>query len=402
VRPAQIEYWTELVTHHLKLGFKGFRCDAAYQVPVEVWRPLIEAARQAQPDCKFFAETLGCTPAQVLALGEAGFDYLFNSSKWWDFRSPWLLEQYDLYRQVAPTIAFPESHDTERLAIELGDPEPPELERRYRFHYLFAAAFSTGVMMPMGFEYGCHTRMDVVGSRPGDWAWETENPRLDLTEYVGAVNRMKAATPALNVEGPQKKITAPHSPVVGLLRLSGGDVAASDDAAITLINPDAARLQGVDPGPLTNRAGGRISRFEDVTPDGPALPFEPGQPLSLDPLSLRIFRGHAEPLKPVARISKAAQQAAEKRLFELAQNRVVIERVEPELDGGRHAIKRVVGDVVEVEADVFCDGHDKIAAARSEEASTIPDATAEMAQCWRSGLRGSDAAGRRTRFPPWG
>ena len=148
---------------------------------------------------------------------------------------------------------------------------------------------------------------------------------------------------------------------MGLLRLSGGDVVSSDDAAIVLINPDPARLQGVDPGPLINRAGGRIGRFEDVTPDGPALPFEPGRPISMEPLSLRVFRGHAAPLKPVTRVGKA-QQAAEKRLFELARNRVVIERVYPELDGGRHAIKRVAGDVVEVEADIFCDGHDKIAA----------------------------------------
>ncbi len=36
--------------------------------------------------------------------------------------------------------------------------------------------------------------------------------------------------------------------------------------------------------------------------------------------------------------------------------------MEPELDGGRFAVKRVVGDVLEVEADIFCDGHDKIAA----------------------------------------
>ena len=107
----------------------------------------------------------------------AGFDFLFNSAKWWDFRAPWLLEQYDLYRQVAPTVAFPESHDTERLAMELGDPEPPELERHYRLRYLFAAAFSSGVMMPMGYEYGCRTPLDVVGSRPGDWAWETAEPR---------------------------------------------------------------------------------------------------------------------------------------------------------------------------------------------------------------------------------
>jgi starch synthase (maltosyl-transferring) len=361
-RPAMIEYWVDLVRHHLKLGFKGFRCDAAYQVPVEVWQAIIEQAKTADPECRFFAETLGCTPEQVLALKAAGFDYLFNSAMWWDFRAPWLLEQYDLYRQVAPSIAFPESHDTERLAMTLGDPEPPELERHYRLRYLFAATFSSGVMMPMGYEYGCRKAMDVVRSRPGDWAWETTEPRIDLTGFVGDVNRMKAATPALNVEGPQRKVTAPHGPVVGLLRLSGGDVVSSDDAAIVLVNPDPARIKGIDPGPLINQAGGRVGQFKDITPDGPALPFEPGRPISMKPLSLRVFHGHEVPLKPLTWESKAARQASEKRLLELAQNRVVIERVRPELDGGRHPIKRVVGDVVEVEADIFCDGHDKIAA----------------------------------------
>ena len=37
---------------------------------------------------------------------------------------------------------------------------------------------------------------------------------------------------------------------------------------------------------------------------------------------------------------------------------VVIERVAPEIDGGRHAVKRVVGDRLLVTADIFADGHD--------------------------------------------
>ena len=37
--------------------------------------------------------------------------------------------------------------------------------------------------------------------------------------------------------------------------------------------------------------------------------------------------------------------------------RVVIENVEPEVDGGRFAIKRVVGESVSVEADINADGH---------------------------------------------
>jgi len=42
--------------------------------------------------------------------------------------------------------------------------------------------------------------------------------------------------------------------------------------------------------------------------------------------------------------------------------RVVVESVRPEVDAGRFPIKRVVGDLVVVEADVFADGHDAVAA----------------------------------------
>lgn len=44
------------------------------------------------------------------------------------------------------------------------------------------------------------------------------------------------------------------------------------------------------------------------------------------------------------------------------QVRVVVEDVSPELDGGRFPVKAVPGDVVAVEADIFLDGHDFIAA----------------------------------------
>lgn len=44
------------------------------------------------------------------------------------------------------------------------------------------------------------------------------------------------------------------------------------------------------------------------------------------------------------------------------RNRVVIENVKPEIDGGRFFIKRVVGESVLVTADIFGDGHDAIRA----------------------------------------
>jgi starch synthase (maltosyl-transferring) len=54
--------------------------------------------------------------------------------------------------------------------------------------------------------------------------------------------------------------------------------------------------------------------------------------------------------------------------------RVIVERVRPEIDGGRFAIKRTVGERVDVSADVFADGHDVIAALlRDRRASAIAD-----------------------------
>ena len=45
-----------------------------------------------------------------------------------------------------------------------------------------------------------------------------------------------------------------------------------------------------------------------------------------------------------------------------ALRRAVIENVEPEVDGGRFAIKRTVGEEVRVRADIYADGHDLLGA----------------------------------------
>jgi starch synthase (maltosyl-transferring) len=41
--------------------------------------------------------------------------------------------------------------------------------------------------------------------------------------------------------------------------------------------------------------------------------------------------------------------------------RVVLEHVSPQVDGGRFPVKRVTGELVQVRADAFSDGHDVVA-----------------------------------------
>ena len=72
------------------------------------------------------------------------------------------------------------------------------------------------------------------------------------------------------------------------------------------------------------------------------------------------------PTKQPAVHLKSAEKNTTKPSSTLAnlpgQQRVVIERVSPELDGGQFPIKAIPGDVVAIEADIFADGHDFLSA----------------------------------------
>src|SRR5262249_14145125 len=154
-------FWGTLIERALDLGFTGFRCDAAYKVPGELWARLIGGAKAREPRTLFLAETLGCKVEETAALASAGFDYFYNSSKWWDFVAPWALEQHEQFRKVAPSVAFPDSHDTARLAAESGAGEAVPRQR-----YAFAACFSAGLQMTVGYEFGFRRPLDVVRTRP--------------------------------------------------------------------------------------------------------------------------------------------------------------------------------------------------------------------------------------------
>src|SRR5665213_2550919 len=78
---------------------------------------------------------------------------------------------------------------------------------------------------------------------------------------------------------------------------------------------------------------------------------------------------------------------------------VVIECVVPELDGGRYAVKRIVGDTILVRADILKDGHDLLAARvrysapGDDEWRVVPMYYDENADQWAGGFK-ADRAGR--------
>lgn len=263
------------VEYLLGLGISGFRCDAAYQVPAAFWHRLIRETRQKHPGTLFLAETLGCSPRETIHTAKAGFDYIFNSSKWWDFRAPWLIEQYLLTREDTRSISFAESHDTPRLAAETnGNLEA--LKQRY----FFSAFFSSGVMMPIGFEHAFRKPLHVVKSRPEDW----EEPSADLTSFIREINRAKARNPVFTEESPLELLPCDNPDVLFLWK---GSLHAKQEALI-ILNQDVHQKQHFHTDNLYRHIQAK-GPLRDVSPEYPLdylpTPYEyglrPGQGIVL-------------------------------------------------------------------------------------------------------------------------
>ncbi|GBE35959.1 alpha-1,4-glucan:maltose-1-phosphate maltosyltransferase [bacterium BMS3Bbin07] len=249
------QFFLKVVTFLIKLGFKGFRCDAAYQVPKSFWQRLISETREIYPDVLFFAETLGCPADQTRKTASAGFDYIFNSSKWWDFNSPWLMEQYHLTREIAPSISFPESHDTVRLCEELQG-NINGLKQRY----LFSALYSAGVMMPIGFEFGFRKKLHVVKTRPEDW----EETGIDLTSFIEEVNRIKEQYVVFQEDAPTGML--PHSNPNVLIMWKASTT--THEEALLILNKDIHNRQHFYADSLYEFVQARAP-LNDVSPEGP-------------------------------------------------------------------------------------------------------------------------------------
>ncbi len=211
-----------IVEHLISLGFEGFRCDAAYQVPRKFWKRLIHDVRPHRSNLCFVAETLGCNPDQTKETARAGFNYVFNSSKYWNFHDSWLMSQYNLLRETTCSISFPESHDTDRLWAEV-DGNINIVKQRY----LFSALFSAGVMIPIGFEFGFSKPLHVVKTTPADW----ENPNADLRDYIARVNAIKRNNPIFLEESSTQML---HSPNPNILVLWKGSVKRPHEALLIL------------------------------------------------------------------------------------------------------------------------------------------------------------------------
>lgn len=320
---ALTRWWRGTLADWRDAGVAGFRCLWPQRVPASAWRELTASlADDDGPD--FWLWTPGLTPAELDALAGCGFTAGFSSLAWWDFRSPWYAEEDARLGRLPSVMAV--------VADPLyGATSTPALRARA---LAFAAETGDGIFAVLP---------DAVDAQ-ADAALREANALLAQRGSAQGARR-RTLRPVLG-----GSTSAAAAWLVEPMAAAGPG--PTPGTRLLLVNTDAEHVAMVDTRALfRNAAAG--GAFEACRPAG-APRIEPDCGLALEPAEVRSYA--ITPNPPARRACQPVDKGA-------AGPRVAVESVSPVLDGGRFPVKRTVGDRVLVEADILCDGHDRVAAA---------------------------------------
>jgi starch synthase (maltosyl-transferring) len=262
-----------------------------------------------------------------------------------------LFEAGRLARVVEASRVFPEiilwPHEPllERRAFQHYD--SAALQKRSKFLLWASAALGDGILVPMGFEYGLESRLAHPVGAAKSWFELAAKRSFDLSEDIAAANAFVAT----------KSEHFKSSTLAPLWALGASQVLAtvrrSDDKTrtrVVLANPAMDGDVSV-PASSVSREVGEFLPLKDVLRPGPNL--APDEVLTLQAGEVRILEGCRA---TIIRSSEGHVPPDDA----VSAPRIVIEAVTPCVDGGRHPVKRIVGDAVHIECDAYGEGHDPI------------------------------------------
>jgi starch synthase (maltosyl-transferring) len=335
-------WWIERLLRLVRSGVTGFGCREPHLVPPQIWRQLIAAVRREVPYCRFLAWTTGLDWADSAQLRGLGFDAALSSAAWWNGHSSWFLDEHELLRGIGSVIGGPEAPFGPRASRRANNPASRRAVLR---HLLFrSVATGDGVIVPMGFEFAADRDMERRGGAPDDLYGPQTPCRTTLARDIREANQLVAKLESL-AGGALRTLVEPGEPVTALLRADTVEPRIASNFAVVLINSD---LQRVHPLPVVLRplppAAGRALVCDAVIHGkGQANdPLESGEIRIVSARPTECLRLTAPDVEPVKLASSP---------------RIVINNIAPAVDDGLFAAKRLVGEAVTVEADVFCDGH---------------------------------------------
>jgi starch synthase (maltosyl-transferring) len=335
-----VDRWAARIGMMLSNGVNGFRCLGLDRVDPERWKTLISKTRSVHPGATFLAWTPGTPYERRMEMSGAGFDACFSSLAWWDCRAAWFIEEYNLQLPFGPQIGFPEPPFATRVAH--GTDGHEVLKRRSLRALQLADRFGSGLMVPMGFEFGASMPLDPTHGDGAGLDRLRRTAPFQLTEEIRELNTAASKRRPLPV-APLRLVASAGRKAAAILQREG-DKDRADRYHVTIVNKDLRNFTPVPAQAINAALSGYAPPYADR--DAFIKKLYPAETRSVD-------------VVPTAPIELKRVIGSEDKAVEAP--RIAIEDVTPSVDSGRFPAKRIVGEIVRVEADIFADGHDVIA-----------------------------------------
>jgi starch synthase (maltosyl-transferring) len=171
---------------------------------------------------------------------------------------------------------------------------------------------------------------------------------IDLTRDIRNANSLSARLSSFGARGEMRRLSDAEEVVAAHLVVDASDVRAAERGLVLLVNMDGHQAHPVPIRlhPLSATAGGAFGQPQNVDGTDLSAPLGPGEAR----------------LVAVTRTDPVRERARRNERGATHSARIAIEHITPSIDHGAFAVKRIVGRSVAVEADVFSDGHDLLAA----------------------------------------
>jgi predicted glycogen debranching enzyme len=238
LNPTHVELWDVLAEAFLtwcRRGVDGFRCDAGYKVPSEVWHYIEARVRREFPETLFLLEGLGGPlEATEALLTDGGMQWAY-SELFQNFGAAEVARYIDYSirqsERVGTFVHYSETHDNIRLA---ATGKTWSLMR----NRLCALASASGAYgFTCGVEWLAAERLNVHSSR--GLAWDS---RQNLVAELSRLNRLLASHPCF-FDGAKLSRLSPEDSAVHVLRRESAEGA---DTVLALVNTDPLAAHAVE------------------------------------------------------------------------------------------------------------------------------------------------------------
>ncbi|HET6588416.1 MAG TPA: maltotransferase domain-containing protein [Oleiagrimonas sp.] len=326
------QWWLPLLHAWRSAGIRGLCCRIPDALSAGAWQEVLENILEQDPDFRFMAWTPGLSASFAASLGDAGFDTAVCSLPWWDGRETWMGEELARLRRHFTCIVAPLPAKTRMHAESRQD----EGGRRHALNLLTcASAFGDGWLLPAGMDQGR--------------AWQAltdAHDAWDIRPQIASANAAFADSSPAPATASWQRISDACDQVDAWLERP---TIHAEPGRLLLLNHDAEHHACIPWPSLMAAAACAASFVADATSDDDGRMLTPGE--------ARLLSAHASPM--------ACRKPRRMRELTTALHapRIAIEAPSPCVDGGRFAVRRCVGETVEIAADVFCDGHELLAAA---------------------------------------